>query len=104
MSESKSQLTPFGGTIVVALGAIPAVIAWIAAIGLAQTRGAPIVPAAIIAALALGLPAVALSNALQDRLMGLGAGLFCWGWVTLAAMPMYFPGERSRDSVWDGPS
>lgn len=96
MSESKSQLTPLGGTIVIALGAVPVLIAWIAAIGLAQARGAALLPAGVIAAMGLVLPALALSSAWQDRLMGIGAGLLFWGLVVLTAMPMYFPGERAQ--------
>jgi hypothetical protein len=95
MAESSSKAGPLLVFLLIAAAAIPAAMAWTGALGLAVARGAPVLPAALVAFMALVLPATGLAGSLDDRRAGFGAGLFFWGVVALVSMPMFFPGERA---------
>jgi hypothetical protein len=96
MTEPKPSLTPLAVFTVVILASTPAAMAWMGALGLGVVRGAPMLPVAMVSLMALVLPGIALSGALNDRRLGFSAGIFFWGIVVMASMPLFFPGERAR--------
>lgn len=78
-----------------ALGAPPALLATATLFGLGLERGVPGPVALLVAVGLLGLPILGL-RALMGAVPGRTAVLsVCWSALALAALPLYFPGERS---------
>lgn len=84
-----------------AIGAVPAIVAWAALLGLGMHRDAGPVAVSLGACTWLFLPPLAVAWAARDRPLALGLSLAGWSLCVLALLPVYFPGER-RSAVATG--